>query len=652
MIDAENRKQLHDTALKAPKSSGVYLWRNADSVIIYVGKAKNLKNRLSSYFARHKDVKTRILISRARSIEYITTSNEYEALILENTLIKQHSPVYNIRLKDGKTYPVLRVTNEPYPRLFITRHIVHDGSQYFGPYPNIVALDAFIENLYRHYKIRRCKRFQKRTAPCMYYHIGQCAAPCCAKISKIDYIQYIDEITQLLEGEGSKAEKKLETKMKKAAADLQFEKAARLRDGIAAIKTLAEQNAVQDFDPEARDYIASASEGPLITFAVLKMRNGKLVGRDCYRTKSLKDESESIGEFLLAYYTKPEDVPPRIFVPGEKGLMLARKFLSQTLGVHPTISTVKESLSSYKRHLAALDMARQNAKEDIIRRIRERGDIPAMEELARQFQLPHLPVRIEGFDIAHIGGKFPVASLVSFYNGNPDKKNYRYFRLKTTDGIIDDFASMTEAATRRYSRLVREQGDFPDLILIDGGIGQVNAVQAVLDSLNLDIPILGLAEQNEDIYQPHNSVPVSLPKKSDALRLLQRVRDETHRFATSRNQTLRTKENTTLVFEKLPGIGKARAKKLLEKFGSLDALIVASPEEIYTTAGCAKEQAAFIIEEARHLQEKRTRDVNNAPHPHANALKTAHTTSTKNFTRAADAAASLAAQALDLESEE
>jgi excinuclease ABC subunit C len=253
----------------------------------------------------------------------------------------------------------------------------------------------------------------------------------------------------------------------------------------------------------------------------------------------------------MAYYTEAEMIPPKIFIPTGKDDDLSQgdepliqRWMQETYKLVPDIRCVTASLENAGRHEAALNMTTQNAKEDITRRIRERGDIPAMQELQSLLHLPTLPVRIEGFDIAHLEGKFPVASLISFFNGNPDKKNYRYFRLKTTDGIIDDFASMREAASRRYTRLLNEQADFPDLILIDGGIGQVNAVSGVLTALSLDIPIVGLAKRDEELYLPGNSTPISVPKRSDALRLLQRVRDETHRFATSKNQALRTKANT------------------------------------------------------------------------------------------------------------
>ena len=584
----ERRQQLHDTAHKAPSTSGVYFWKDEAGTVIYVGKAKNLKNRLSSYFSGRKDIKTQILVSRAASIEYITTANEYEAFILENNMIKEHNPRYNINLKDGKSYPVLRITNEPFPRLFKTRRILQDGSKYFGPFPDVGALDTFIETLHRLYPLRRCKVLRIRESPCMYYHIGRCGAPCCGRESEHTYNEYIGEIERILEGKGPDTEARITAEMKQAAKELKFEKAARLRDGLAALRVLRSQNVVEDFDPEDRDYIAYFSEGELASFTVLKMRQGKLLGRDNYRTVSLNETEELLGEFLSAYYTEAAMIPPKIFVPTTTGVDLSRQWFAATMDATPDIQVVSENMDTtlqpdykrhlaplpdYKRHLAAMNMAFQNAREDIIRRLRERGDMPAMEELQRHLNLPHLPVRIEGFDIAHIGGRLPVASLISFSNGNPDKKNYRYFRLKTTDGIIDDFASMREAVARRYTRLLNEQADLPDLILIDGGIGQVNAVQSVLSALQLDIPVAGLAKRDEEIYRPGNSTPIRLPKRSDALRLLQRVRDETHRFATSRNQRLRTKENTVSVFAGMPHVGDKRARSLMLTFTSPEQLV-------------------------------------------------------------------------------
>ena len=571
------RDILHETALKAPQSSGVYLWRDDAGTIIYVGKAKNLKNRLTSYFSGQRTVKTRLLVSRAASIEYITTTNEYEALLLENNLIKKHSPRYNICLKDGKSYPVLRVTKEDFPKIFRTRRIFQDGSLYFGPYPNVAALDTFIENIYRLYPVRHCRTLHKRETPCLYYHMKQCKAPCCGKIDKEEYNNYIEEITSLLSGQADSAIEKMTAEMKAASANLDFEKAARLRDGIKALMILQNQNIVESFDSEDRDYIAHYSEGELVSFTVLKIRGGKLLGRENYRVESLNEDDELLAEFMAAYYEDSAQIPPAIYVTTEAQSEFINRWLSEQMNTNTRVCV---PTNDDKHGIAALNMARENAREDIIRRLRDRGDVPAMEELKELLGLDTLPVRIEGFDIAHIGGKFPVASLISFYNGNPDKKNYRYFRLKTTDGIIDDFQSMREAATRRYTRLLNEQADLPDLILIDGGLGQVNAVEEILNSLGLDIPVAGLAKRDEEIYLPGNSTPINLPKRSDALRLLQRVRDETHRFATSRNQRLRTKENTDSIFLELPGVGEKRAVALQKKFITLEALAGAEESAI------------------------------------------------------------------------
>ena len=688
-------EKLHETARRAPSSSGVYLWRNSEETIIYVGKAKNLKNRLSSYFSGERAIKTELLVSNAVSIEYITTANEYEAFLLENNLIKKYTPRYNIQLKDGKSYTVLKITKEDFPRFYKTKQVKRgDGSLYFGPFPDASALDTFIDSLYKVYPVRHCRTFKKREAPCMYYHIGQCKAPCCSKIDKESYAVYIEEIKDLLEGKGNETELKITAKMKEAASKLNFEKAARLRDGLRALTIMQNQNIVEGFSSEDRDYIAHWREGELVSFTVLKIRDGKLLGRDNYRVESMNEDNELLEEFARAYYENENSLPPKIFIDENDDTEFLEKFLStdwhrlaqikdseggtaspsgvpsfanahsttpagrvgtptaalHTLpherdagsgyrdeisdfvetrsqpvsqvvpphsGVAPYLpherdagsvpKTILERVtsSSARRDIAALNMAKENAKEDIIRRIRERGDMPALNELKDLLGLPRLPERIEGFDIAHIGGKFPVASLISFWKGNPDKKNYRYFRLKTTNGVIDDFASMREAATRRYSRLSNEKAELPDLILIDGGIGQVNAVDGILKMLDLDIPIAGLAKRDEEIWRPHASKPICLPRRSDALRLLQRVRDETHRFATSRNQNLRTKENTVSVFASLPNVGRKREKILIKTFTTLENIAGSEEAKIAQALNIRADKATEILLAARELLSKR-----------------------------------------------
>ena len=417
--------------------------------------------------------------------------------------------------------------------------------------------------------------------------------------------------------------------MKEAAAKLNFEKAARLRDGLRALMVMQNQNIVEFFDSEDRDYLAWKREGELVSFTVLKIRGGKLLGRDNYRVTSLNEDDELLGEFMNAYYNSKEEIPPKIFVPTQKGLEYLSEWLKKDFESDSQIILVTDEIENAERHKAAMNMAFENAREDIIRRLRERGDIPALEELKEILGLQKLPVRIEGFDIAHIGGKFPVASLISFYNGNPDKKNYRYFRLKTTEGYIDDFQSMREATSRRYTRLLNEQADLPDLILIDGGIGQVNAVEGILNSLGLEIPVAGLAKRDEEIWLPHATEPVCLPKRSDALRLLQRVRDETHRFATSRNQKLRTKENVVSVFLEIPGIGEKRARSLTKTFTTLENMCKADESAIAQTLHVRADEATEIILNARRLLEKQKA----RKEEQMNSLKAAGTT----WQKAADA---------------
>ena len=307
---------LHQTALKAPSSSGVYLWRNIEGTVIYVGKAKNLKTRLSSYFSGGRAIKTELLVSNAASIEYITTANEYEAFLLENNLIKKYSPRYNIQLKDGKSYPVLKITNEEFPRFYKTRQIHRtDGASYFGPYPDSGALDTFIDSLYKVYPVRHCRTFKKREAPCMYYHIGQCKAPCCNKIAR--------------EGKGSETQDKITAQMKEAAAALNFEKAARLRDGLRALTIMQNQNIVEDFAAEDRDYIAHWREGELVSFTVLKIRDGKLLGRDNFRVESLNDDDELLEEFARAYYADEKKLPPKIFIDENDSTEFLGKWLEE-----------------------------------------------------------------------------------------------------------------------------------------------------------------------------------------------------------------------------------------------------------------------------------------------------------------------------------
>ena len=593
-------------ARQAPESPGVYLMRSAEGEIIYVGKAKVLRNRLSSYFSGRKDIKTRHLVSRIESIEWILAASEYEALLLENTLIKRHTPRYNINLKDGKSYPSVRVTNEEFPRVFRTRRIIRDGSLYFGPFPSADTVDVYLDLIKKLFPLRRCAVMRPRQNPCMYYHIGRCSGPCAGRITKEAYAEYVEDVKKLLSGETEALLAELRAKMAASARALRFEEAARLRDSATAIELFAGRSSAVDFDPEARDYVAWAADGDLVCYVVFQMRDGKLTGRDLFRGKLYATEGEALQDFLMSYYG-PDRLPPgKVFVQKPLAplggtaagpavvhdLTVVAEYFARELGTATAFAVPEEGL-----HAAPMNLAAQNASEDLAKRRREIGDIPALEELKKALGLSSLPSRIEGYDIAQLSGKHTVASLISFKNGVPDKKNYRYFKIRSLDGAIDDFGAIREAVARRYTRLVNEGLDLPDLVLIDGGAGQVSAAKEILDSLGVDSDLAGLAKRNEEVYLPGVPEPLALPKDSPALRVLVAVRDETHRFATGLNQKLRASDLKFGVLEEIEGVGPARARKLMREFGSLE-MIAAAGEEGIAKAG------SMPIEIARKVKER------------------------------------------------
>ncbi len=588
---SDNYLALKELVKDFPQEPGVYIMRDEEGDVIYVGKAKILRSRVTSYFSGQKDAKTRTLMKHVHSIENIIVPNEYEALLLELTLIKQHYPKYNISLKDGKTYPVVRITCEQFPRVFRTRTIIEDGSSYFGPFPNIPAVDALLELVDKLFPLRKCRVLHKRKHPCMYFHIGRCKAPCCGKINKEDYAVQIDRVKSMLSGVGQNASIKLEftTLMHEAATELNFERAVLFRNAIAAMDELYETATVVDFDTESRDYIAWASEGIFSTFTVFSMRGGKMTGRDLFPTRSAADEDDSLATFITSYYNPSFPPPPRIYLSLQGDFSGIQRWFREQFGYEPQLIAPNE-----KHHEAVLMMALQNAREDIRKRLRERGAGPALDELARVLKLSLRPERIEGFDISQLDGKHPVASLISFKNGVPDRKNYRHFKLKSTVGIVDDFASMREAVHRRYSRLIREGKELPDLILIDGGIGQVNAAQAMLDDLGLDTDVVGLAERDEELWLPNAKEPIKLSKRSEALKVLQHVRDETHRFAVTFNKKLRSKDLSFPILESVEGVGPARAAAIMKNYETLEAIAAADFSDIAERCGMSEQTARAV----------------------------------------------------------
>lgn len=559
-----------------PQLPGVYLMRNRFGEIIYIGKAKILVNRVRSYFTGQKEIKTALLVKRIHTIEYIVTRSEFEALLLENTLIKKHKPHFNIDLKDDKSYPMIRVTRDEYPRVFKTRKVVEDGSEYYGPYSRLQHMDRLLELVEKLFPLRKCAGvLKKRDTPCLYYHIGRCSAPCAGKISPEGYGELVGKVRNLLQGKTEGLQKDLKGAMLQASEELRFEAAADIRDTLKALEELKDQQQVVDLKAEQRDYIALACSGTHASFVVLQMRDGRLTGRDLYHLDIYEDEEEAFQQFLILYYSKHPRPTDSIFLSREIDVSLVQEYFKKDGGRGTEIRFPEAG-----RHLKILRMASENAELDLKKRLEGRANAPGLLDLQKTLGLPAVPRRIEGFDIAQLDGTMPVASLITFKDGLPDRKNYRKFHIKSLQGAIDDFQSIKEVVARRYSRLLNEEGEMPDLIMVDGGKGQVSSAQEVLKALGLEIPLCGLAKKNEEIFLPGRSDPVILPKGSPALRVLQAVRDETHRFATNFNQQLRHKKLKLGTLEGVPGIGPKRSVQLLKAYGSLEALAAADPAEV------------------------------------------------------------------------
>ena len=589
----ENDREGMEQILKAlPGRPGVYIMKDHGGRVIYVGKARDLRKRVRSYFSGKHEVKTRVLVTKIASIEHIVTKNEYEALVLENNLIKKWSPRYNINLKDGKSYPVIRVTREPFPRIFRTRRIVRDGSDYYGPYANVKQLDVYLRAIDRLYPLRKCRGpLRRREHPCLYYHIDACAAPCCGKITPEDYGERVAAVRRLLSGGVKELLSEYRRRMNEAAEKLDFETAADLRDVIHSIEEVSGPQEVQDFDEQQRDYISCAHEAGLYTFVVFQMRGGKLTGRELYNTESSGEEEDAFLDFLFQFYQEQERLPSRLFLETPVDTDLLSEYFRREHGM-----TVKISVPRRGRHVSIIRMARENALIELeVRKTRREGR-ESLKELQKALGLPKLPLRIEGFDIAQLAGTNPVASMVSFYNGRPDRKLYRRYRLKTLGGEIDDFESIREVIARRYTRVVNDSIDPPDLILVDGGKGQVSAADEILRALGLgNIPLVGLAKKHEEIFLRGAMDPVILPEGSDALRVLQSVRDEAHRFATTLQKRLREKDMRLSGLEAVPGIGPVRAARLLEAYGSIDAIAGATGENVAETTGIPLPAAQNVV---------------------------------------------------------
>lgn len=547
-----------------PDRPGVYLMKDSSDTVIYVGKAIRLKKRVSSYFQKnHPDIKTRSLVQNIRLIDYVTVENEFEALILEANLIKKYHPRYNIMFKDNKFYPFIKVTiQEDFPRILFTRSVESDGARYFGPYTSAHAVRKNIEMVQRLFRIRTCPVMPNKA--CLNYHIGRCSAPCISKVSHTDYQRQLEQAIRLLEGDFEGLRLQLGQEMKQAAAELLFERAQVLKETIEAVDYFEHSQNVYLADRLDADFVGFSLDLGRILFVVSILRGGRMVGKRSYSASfQVQEELSEVLERFIIEYLPVSDGRQRLIVVGPeyRGLVQnLNRYIRQELQLVCRVSLARE-----KDHLSLCRMASENASLHLQQLLSRVDSSEGLKTLAGILGLDNIPMRIEGFDIANILGQQAVASLVSFWGGEPDKKNYRHLKIKSKDSP-DDFAMIHEAVFRRYRRLRDEEQNFPDLILIDGGKGQLHAAGQALQELGLDIPVASLAKKNEEIYRPGHSEPIVLPLNSPALHILQRVRDETHRFANSFFRKLKGKAALNSILDGIPGVGKKTKEKVVEKF--------------------------------------------------------------------------------------
>ncbi|MBR0521505.1 MAG: excinuclease ABC subunit UvrC, partial [Spirochaetales bacterium] len=551
------------------------------------------RKRVSQYFLPNRDRKTQALVEKIRDIDHVITGNDYEALILENNLIKKYNPHYNILLKDGKSYPMIRITKEDFPKVFTTRRILKDGSEYFGPYPEAQKINQYMELIDRLFSLRKCSTpLRPRKQPCLYYHIGRCSAPCCGKVTKEEYGKSIDRIRGFLSGKNDDLERQLRDEMTAASKEMQYEVAARKRDLLLAVQSVSKAQMVEDYsNTESRDYAAIEMRSPLCTVALMQFRDGKLIGRALYRAQTFGDESETLLNFLTQYYEDGRQIPSEIYVSHEIDVDLISKYFNEFLKKEVSIFVPREG-----RDFRILRMAAENASRDVEKRLKSKDNTQALEILRDICGLEEPPELIEGFDIAQLNGKYTVASLISFVNGNPNPAGYRRFNIKSLNGAIDDFGAIREAVYRRYSRVINENLQKPGLLMIDGGKGQVNVAREVLDDLGLaDVPVVGLAKRYETIVFDDDRPDLRLDHSNEGLRVLIAVRDECHRFATGANQAMRSKEASFHLLQSVPGIGKAYSEKIMNAFTTLDDVIQCPAEEISKRAGISVKAAENLL---------------------------------------------------------
>ncbi len=587
-----------------PDKSGVYQFKNDKGKIIYVGKAINLKNRVRSYFHNSVDSpKTLALVSKINDLEIIVTDNEVEALVLENNLIKEYKPRYNVNLKDDKSYPFIRVTKEMYPQIFPTRTIVRDGSKYFGPYTDVKNMKSSLRMIKQIFKIRSCKLkidedaiTKKKYKICLDFHIHKCDGPCEGLISAEAYNERVNSVIKVLKGKTDELIKELKESMQKAVDALEYELAADMRDKINQLEAISSKQKIVSDDFEDRDIISIACEGRDSACSVFNIRSGKLIAKKQLKL-SIEENAEDAEIYSAAinfYYGEFVDIPDEIVIETElPDTEALTKWLSQRADKPVKITIPKRgSLNSLVK------MCKENAffqlKEIQIQKMKKEGRVPyAVAALQRDLRLNKLPRKIECFDISNLQGTDTVASMVVFEDGKPKKSEYRKFIIKEVEGP-DDFSSMREVIKRRYSKLLEENGVLPDLIMVDGGKGQLSSAVEILNSLDIKkYNIIGLAKRLEEVFFPGQSDPASVPKTSSGLKLLQQVRDEAHRFAITFHRTRRSKRTIQTELTGIKGIGPAAANLLLKELGSVSAVKNSNPEQLEKIVG--KKKAEIIL---------------------------------------------------------
>jgi excinuclease ABC subunit C len=599
-----------------PSKPGVYMMRDASRRVIYVGKAIVLKNRVRSYFQKSAGhtPKTQRLVEEVADLEWIVTESELEALILESELIKRYHPRFNIRLKDDKRYPYIKVTmQEDFPRVFIVRNMARDGARYYGPFTSSQAVYQSLDLLRRLFPYRTCNReiTGQDRRPCFYYHIKLCTGPCIGAISREEYRGVIDNANLFLEGKQEAILKGLEDKMRQEAEGLQFERAAELRDKIGAITKIIERQRVVSGHLNDHDFIAVARDDGQACVQVFFVRNGKLVGREYFMLTGAQDESDNevMASFVKQFYEDGVYVPPEILVQTNLDeLAVIQEWLQQRRGTKVLVKVPKRGAKLDVMHMAA-----ENATETLGKlRAEWEADrskhVEALTELQQALGLPHPPSRIECYDISNVQGTAATGSMVVFVQGVPSKQDYRRFRIKTVLGA-NDYASMAEVLRRRFSRAKERQENpdpgekedrwavMPDLLIVDGGKGQLSSAREVMEELGVGgIATAGLAKQEEELFVPGRADSIVLPRGSQGLFLLQRIRDEAHRFAITYHRQLRQKASQASLLDDVPGIGPRRRQALIAKFGSLDGIREASAEDLAAVPGMNRAAAERLRE--------------------------------------------------------